>query len=265
MSQKGSRIARILPRKVIPFLLPVLLVAAWGIAAILLNNQFILPRLDSVLQILLNPFADNQGNGNLVDNAAVSLERVILGFGVAAALAIPLGIGMARSGTLHDIFDSSMQLLRPIPPLAWIPLALAWFGIGITSMIFIIAMGAFFPILLNTLDGVKGVKKTWIEAATILGARERQILAKVILPGAAPTIWTGLRVGFGIAWMCVVAAEMMPGTNSGLGYLILASYNWGQVQVIVAGMIVIGLIGIGFDYLFKIIEKRSFRWRELER
>jgi NitT/TauT family transport system permease protein len=126
-------------------------------------------------------------------------------------------------------------------------------------------MGAFFPILLNTLDGVKGVKKTWIEAAEILGARERQILSHVILPGAAPTIWTGMRVGFGIAWMCVVAAEMMPGTNSGIGYLIMSSYNWGQVPVIIAGIIVIGLIGIVVDYLFKLVDRRSFKWRELER
>ncbi|MCX6682819.1 MAG: ABC transporter permease subunit, partial [Methanoregula sp.] len=91
------------------------------------------------------------------------------------------------------------------------------------------------------------------------------VMLKVVLPGAAPTIWTGLRVGFGIAWMCVVAAEMMPGTNSGLGYLIMSSYNWGQVQVIIAGMIVIGLIGIGFDYLFKTIDRRLFSWRVLER
>jgi NitT/TauT family transport system permease protein len=158
-----------------------------------------------------------------------------------------------------------MQLIRPIPPLAWVPLALAWFKIGLTSMVFIIGIGAFFPILLNTVDGVKNVKKTWIEAAQILGARERQVLSSVVLPGAAPTIWTGLRVGFGIAWMCVVAAEMMPGTNSGLGYLIMSAYNWGQMDVIVAGIIVIGMIGIGFDFLFKIVERRSFRWRELER
>jgi NitT/TauT family transport system permease protein len=92
-----------------------------------------------------------------------------------------------------------------------------------------------------------------------------QILVNVVLPGAAPTIWTGLRVGFGIAWMCVVAAEMMPGTNSGIGYLIITSYNWGQVQVIIAGIIVIGVIGLGIDYLFKVVEKKKFMWRELDR
>jgi NitT/TauT family transport system permease protein len=252
-------------RRILPFLLPVGIIAAWEILAILLDNPFILPGLETVIVRLLAPTKDILGFGNLVKNALISLERVIIGFLVAALLAIPVGIGMARSETVHDFFDSTMQLLRPIPPLAWVPLALAWFKIGLTSMVFIIAIGAFFPILLNTVDGVKGVKKTWTEAAQILGAKERQVLAKVVLPGAAPTIWTGLRVGFGIAWMCVVAAEMMPGTNSGLGYLIISAYNWGQMDVIVAGMVVIGLIGIGFDYLFKIIDRRSFRWRELER
>jgi NitT/TauT family transport system permease protein len=250
---------------VLKLLLPAGIIIGWEIIAIVLNNPFILPRLESVIVVLLNPTVDILGNGNLIDNAVISLERVIAGFIVAAVLAIPLGIGMARSETIHDIFDSVMQLLRPIPPLAWVPLALAWFKIGLVSMVFIIGMGAFFPILLNTLDGVKGVKKTWIESAEILGARERQILSQVILPGAAPTIWTGMRVGFGIAWMCVVAAEMMPGTNSGIGYLIISSYNWGQVQVIIAGIIVIGLIGIVVDYLFKAVDRRSFKWRELER
>ncbi|MEN6443572.1 MAG: ABC transporter permease [Methanoregula sp.] len=252
-------------RSVLKFIIPAAIIIGWEALAIALNNPFILPRLESVIAVLINPTVDILGSGNLVDNAVISLERVIAGFLVAAAIAIPLGIGMGRSEILHELFDSVMQLLRPIPPLAWVPLALAWFKIGLLSMVFIIGMGAFFPILLNTLDGVKGVKKTWIEAAEILGAKEHQILSRVILPGAAPTIWTGLRVGFGISWMCVVAAEMMPGTNSGLGYLIMSSYNWGQVPVIIAGMIVIGIIGIGFDYLFKVVDRRFFVWREMER
>jgi NitT/TauT family transport system permease protein len=259
------KLASVKRRSFLKILLPVAIVVAWEVLAIVLNNQFILPSLQSVLAVLLNPTVDILGNGNLVDNAIISLTRVIAGFLVAAVIAIPLGIWMGRSDVVHELFDSLLQLLRPIPPLAWVPLALAWFKIGLVSMVFIIGMGAFFPILLNTLDGVKGVKKTWIETAEILGAKEHQILSRVILPGAAPTIWTGLRVGFGIAWMCVVAAEMMPGTNSGLGYLIMSSYNWGQVPVIIAGMIVIGIIGVGFDYLFKTVDRRLFAWRELER
>jgi NitT/TauT family transport system permease protein len=265
MDQGGRKKGFLQSHTLLKLILPLGIVIGWEVIAILLNNEFILPRLESVFVVLLSPTTDILGYGNLITNAFTSLERVILGFLLAAGIAIPLGVVMARSETMHNFFDSTVQLLRPIPPLAWVPLALAWFKIGLTSMVFIIGMGAFFPILLNTLDGVRGVKKTWVESAAILGASERQILTKVVIPGAAPTIWTGLRVGFGIAWMCVVAAEMMPGTNSGLGYLIMSSYNWGQIPVIIAGMIVIGIIGIGCDYLFKMVERRSFRWRELDR
>ncbi|NLX49019.1 MAG: ABC transporter permease [Methanospirillum sp.] len=245
--------------------LPILFLVAWEIAAILIDNPFILPRIESVASVLATPFASILGTGSLVHNASVSLQRVLVGFLVGAALAIPLGIAMGRWEFVEELVNPLVQIFRPVPPLAWVPLALAWFRIGLGSMVFIIALGAFFPVLLNTLDGVRSVKRTWIEAAMTLGARERQLLVRVILPGALPTIWTGLRVAFGIAWMCVVAAEMMPGTSSGLGYLILYSYNFSQVQVIVAGMIVIGLIGLGIDFCLRQVESRWFRWRELER
>jgi NitT/TauT family transport system permease protein len=248
-------------------LLPILLVVGWEVAAALINNPFILPSLTTVIPVLAHPFSTEYtlGSGSLVENAAISLGRVTIGFFMAAIVAIPLGIVMGRSPWLRDFLDSTVELLRPIPPLAWVPLSLAWFKIGMASMAFIIFIGAFFPILLNTIDGVKSIKLTWIEVATTLGARERQVLSKVILPGSLPTIWTGLRVGFGIAWMCVVAAEWMPGTTRGLGYLILYAYNFGQTNVIIAGMVVIGVIGILIDFLFKSIESRWFFWRGLER
>ena len=245
--------------------LPILLIIGWEVAAIIVNNPFFLPKLETVLPVLLSPFSDILGTGSLVDNALVSIERVVLGFALAAAVAIPLGVGMGRFAVLNDFFDTTIELLRPVPPLAWVPLALAWFKIGIVSIVFVIFIGAVFPILLNTVDGVRGVKNTWIEVSTTLGASERQILTKVILPGAAPTIWTGLRVGFGISWMCVVAAEILPGPTSGLGYLIMYAYNLGQINVIIAGIIVIGLIGLVVDQGFRAVEKRCFGWRGLER
>lgn len=254
-------------KKPISFFLPLLILIGWELIAILVNNEFILPKLESIFVILMDPASSAymMGTGSLIDNAMASITRIALGFVLAAAIAIPLGIGMGRSQMIHDFFDSTVQILRPIPPLAWVPLALAWFKIGITSVVFIIFIGAFFPVLLNTIDGVNGVKKTWIEVASNLGSSERQMMAKVILPGAAPTIWTGLRVGFGVAWMCVIAAEWMPGTTVGLGYLILYAYNFGQINVVVAGMVVIGIIGIAFDFLFKKVENRWFMWRGLER
>jgi NitT/TauT family transport system permease protein len=246
-------------------ILPILLLVGWWAAAIVIDNPFILPTPGSVIPILLHPTKDILGTGSLLYNAMVSLTRVGFGFLIAVAIAIPLGIAMGWSRTIDAFLDTTVQLFRPIPPLAWGPLAIAWFAVGIYAMGFVIFLGAFFPILLNTIDGVKGVKQTWVEVAQTLGASERQVLGKVVLPGAAPTMWTGLRVGFGIAWMCVVAAEWLPGTTSGLGYLTLYAYNFGQMNIIIAGMITIGIIGIAFDFLFRSVEDRWFRWRGLER
>jgi NitT/TauT family transport system permease protein len=244
---------------------PIIFVLVWEILAILINNAFILPRVGPILEVLIHPFVDIQGSGSLVENAAISLTRVTTGFLLGALVAIPLGVMMGRFSMLDQLVDPLIQILRPIPPIAWIPLALAWFKIGFASILFIIFIGALFPILLNTIDGVKRVNRTWIETSTMFGATELQTLGKVILPASMPTIWTGLRVGFGIAWMSVVAAEMLPGTSSGLGYLIIYSYNFGQLQVTVAGMVVIGLIGLFVDTLLRSIEKRRFAWQGLER
>jgi NitT/TauT family transport system permease protein len=249
----------------IKLIAPLIFVIVWEILAILINNAFILPRVESILEVLVHPFVDIQGSGSLVENAIISLGRVTTGFLLGALVAIPVGVMMGRFSLLDQVVDPLIQLLRPVPPIAWIPLALAWFKIGFASIVFIIFIGAFFPILLNTIDGVKRVNRTWIEASTMFGATEVQTLGKVILPASMPTIWTGLRVGFGIAWMSVVAAEMLPGTSSGLGYLIIYSYNFGQLQVTVAGMVVIGLIGLCVDTLLRSVEKRRFAWQGLER
>ena len=252
-------------KRYLKFVLPILLILVWQVLAVLVNNEFILPRVDSVVEVLIHPTVNILGSGSLLENGMTSLVRVVLGFAIGVLVAVPLGILMGHLEIANDLFDSIIQILRPIPPIAWIPLALAWFKIGLASILFIIFIGAFFPVLLNTIDGVRRVSRTWIETAYIFGTSELQLLYKVIIPAAAPTIWTGLRVGFGIAWMSVVAAEMLPGTSSGLGYLIMYSYNYGQVQVIIAGMIVIGLIGLFIDFILNEIERRKFQWQGLER
>ena len=252
-------------KRYLKFVIPILLILVWQVLAVLVNNEFILPSVDSVVAVLIHPTVNILGSGSLLENGMTSLVRVVLGFAIGVLVAVPLGILMGHLEIANDLFDSIIQILRPIPPIAWIPLALAWFKIGLASILFIIFIGAFFPVLLNTIDGVRRVSRTWIETAYIFGTSELQLIYKVIIPAAAPTIWTGLRVGFGIAWMSVVAAEMLPGTSSGLGYLIMYSYNYGQVQVIIAGMSVIGFIGLSIDFILKEIEKRKFQWQGLER
>jgi len=249
----------------IKLILPALVLAVWEVVAILMNNAYILPRVESVLVVFLTPFADLYGCGSLLHNAWISIYRVTLGFLIACLIAVPLGIILGRYPAAEEFSDSLVQILRPIPPMAWIPLSLAWFGLGHASIEFIIIIGCIFPILINTIDGVKRVKKSWVETAKIYQANEAQVITKVIVPAAGPAIWNGLRVGFGIAWMSVVAAEMMPGAVSGLGYLIMYAYNWGQVQTVIAGMIGIGIIGILMDQFFQYVLKKKFAWETLDK
>lgn len=241
------------------------MIVVWESLAQYVHNPFVLPTLESILSVLLMPTADLLGSGSLLENAEVSIFRVALGFLIAAFLAVPLGVAMGRWEGVKEISEGLISALRPVPPLAWVPLAMAWLKIGLASVVFIIALGAFFPILLSTLQGVRSVKRSWQEAVWMMGANDADLITKVILPGSAPEIWTGMRVGFGIAWMCVVAAEMLPGTSSGLGYLIMYAYGWGQIQVVVAGMVAIGLLGILIDRFFMAVERRWFSWRASER
>lgn len=197
----------------------------------------------------------------LYRHAGESLFRVFGGFLSASFLAIPMGILMGWSPKLRTVLTSFIEVFRPIPPLAWIPIAILWFGIGIKSAVFIIFLGAFFPILLNTLSGVLTVDFRLIEATRVLGAKERHILIKVLVPGSLPSIWTGLRIGLGIAWMTLVAAEFT-GVKSGygLGYLIMLARDIQRTDLVIAGMLIIGLIGYIFDCLLRFAEKKLLRW-----
>jgi NitT/TauT family transport system permease protein len=190
-----------------------------------------------------------------------SLLRVLYGFSIASALAIPLGVIIGWSRPIRAVLTPFIEILRPIPPLAWIPLAILWFGIGIKSAAFIIFLGAFFPVLLNTISGVLILDDGLIEASRVLGARERDILFKVLTPGALPSIWTGLRIGLGIGWMTLVAAEFT-GVKSGygLGYLIMIARDIQRSDLVVAGMIVIGFIGYFLDSILRQVESRLLEW-----
>ena len=250
----------------IKLVLPLAIIAVWEVIALIINNTFILPTVGTVLSWFLHPFDDIFSMGSLVSNTLVSIERVGLGFIIACVIAVPLGILLGSHPKLEEFSDGLIQILRPIPPLAWVPLALAWFGIGMSSIIFIIIIGCIFPILVSTIDGVKRVRKSWLETARIYQANNRQVMTKVILPAAAPAIWSGLRVGFGIAWMSVVAAEMMPGSSIGLGHMIYESFSsYSQLSLSIAGMLCIGIIGILMDQIFKFVQKKKFAWEVLDK
>ncbi len=265
----------------VPALAPVLLALAWMFLAGRIDNQVILPGLAQVGEILGHPTGDLISMGSLLENVLVSLVRVVMGYALAALIAIPLGVAMGYYGFVFRFFNGFLNLFRPIPPLAWVPLVMAWFGIsslatltGVEtgqmylylnnikfSMLFIIFIGAFYPILTSTIHGVRSVNRTLVDTARVLGASERQIFAKVLLPAAMPSIITGMRIGLGIAWMCLVSAEMLPGSLSGIGYMITHAFTLASTDIVIAGMISIGVVGALMDAVFRQIEVRRFSWR----
>jgi NitT/TauT family transport system permease protein len=238
----------------------VVIIVAWEIISILNIFPWIfLPPLEDVLTEFLGMIL----RGDIFIDAGYSILRVGLGFIVASSLAIPLGVIIGWFPLAFKIFDPLIEITRPIPPLAWTGLALLWFGIGLSSSVFLVFLGAFFPILLNTVAGVKGIDKKFIEAAYLLGANEKQVLTKVVIPGSLPSIFTGLRIGMGVGWMVVVAAEMIAARH-GLGSLIIISTNIGRTDRVLVGMIVIGILGLIIDYSLRHISKRLFVWREVQ-
>jgi ABC-type nitrate/sulfonate/bicarbonate transport system permease component len=198
-------------------------------------------------------------SGDLFRHVAASTERVLVAWGLVCMLAIPLGIAMGWWQRVNRYAGPIVELLRPIPPLAWIPISILWFGIGISQNIFIIMIGTFFPVLLNTIHGVRGIDPILIRAARNFGAPPFKMLSRVVIFGALPSIFTGMRIGLGVAWMVLVAAELVAAV-SGLGFLIMDARNFLQTDVIFMGMIIIGAMGITMELVLRTIEARILHW-----
>lgn len=267
----------------VPLTVPALLILVWIYAAWQISNQVILPRVDAVATLLVNPADDLISMGSLASNVAVSLVRVLMGYLVAALIGIPLGILMGYYALAFRLMNTFLNLFRPIPPLAWVPLVMAWFGVasmatalGVESgkmyvylnnlkfsMIFIIFIGGFYPILTSSIHGVTSLNRTLIDSARVLGASEFQVFRKVLLPAAMPSIMNGLRIGLGISWMCLVSAEMLPGSISGVGYLITHAYTVASIDIVIAGMVCIGIVGTAMDRIFHFIENKKYSWQRL--
>ena len=190
-----------------------------------------------------------------------SLRRVAVGYFAAVALGIPLGLLFGWYPAVNHVVNPVVQILRPISPIAWIPVAIIFFGVGDYAAIFLVFLGAFFPILVTCVDGVANVPLIYRRAGTNFGLNRAQVLARVVFPAALPQILVGLRIALGIAWLVVVAGEMIA-VSSGLGYLIIDSRNSGKrYDLVVGAMLVIGVIGLALDLLFRRIETiKPVRW-----
>lgn len=195
-------------------------------------------------------------SGELFIHISASLSRVIAAWGLSALVAVPLGLAMGRWRRFEIVVDPVVELFRPISPLAWIPLAILWFGISETGKIFIIFVATFFPILLNTVSGVKGVDKVLIRAGQVLGCEDEwSLFRKVILPASMPTIIVGFRIAFGTGWAAIIAAELVA-AQSGLGYLIADGMEILRSDLVMVGMAVIGVLGVLIDSVFRVISNR---------
>ena len=188
-----------------------------------------------------------------------SLIRIFSGFGLGAVLAVPVGIWIARSRSAEDTLLTPLEILRPIPAVAWIPLSILMFATAEQSIIYICFIGAFYPILLSTIHGVKGIDRRLLNAAESLGAGRWEIFWEVILPGAFPSIVTGLSIGMGTCWFSLITAEMMAG-QFGIGYLTWESYTLQNYPQIVVGMILIGLLGMLSSLLVRKLGSMLMPW-----
>ena len=206
----------------------------------------------------------NAYSGSWVSNVVNSAERVFQGYGLAILIGVPLGVMIGWSRSFARSVDPTLQALRPVPITAWLPFSIALFGIRDMGAISLIALGAFYPIVVNSAHGARDVNKNLVRAAQMLGATRMQILTRVVFRSALPAIFTGLRLGMGIAWTAVIVAEMVA-VKSGLGYVLWDAYYVGRMDIVIADMISIGVLGFLCDRFILFVESRMLTWKALQR
>jgi NitT/TauT family transport system permease protein len=244
-------------RAVPPLLLLVAIVLLWWWVVKQTNSLF----FPTPQQVVIGA-AELAADGTLWEHIGASLMRVGIGFLIAVLVAVPLGLWMGRVGAAYRTLNPIFQIMRPISPIAWIPLAILWFGVGEISPIFLIFIASVFPMILQTASGVHAIERRYLDAAENFGVSRSTLFRQVILPAVLPEIVVGMRISLGIAWLVVVAAEMIA-LRSGLGYLIIDSRNAGnRYDLVIAAMIIIGVIGLLLDAVMRQLERlNSVRWR----
>jgi len=240
----------------LPLVVAVASLIAWHLSVRLSGSDLFPTPLDVFLGVV-----ELIRKGLLLKYIVASLFRVTVGFGLAVLLGIPLGLLLGWFQKLFFAFNPMIQVLRPISPIAWIPVAILWFGVDDRAPIFLIFLASLFPILVSAMAAVHNIQPVYIRAARNFGLSQMDLFRQVIFPATLPQVLTGIRIALGVAWLVVVAAEMIA-VNSGLGYLIIDARNAGKrYDLVVAGMMMIGLIGLGLDLLVRQLEKfDEVRW-----
>lgn len=233
----------------------------WQLVSVLIDNPSFLPKASTVITQFFKTFVTPVGKYTMTMHILISLYRVGVAFILATAVGIMLGVGMGYSKLVEAILYPIFEIIRPIPPLAWIPMSILWFGLGDASKFFIIFLGCFSFITLNTYDGTKNVDRELIGAARMLGASESQVFFKVVLPSSVPYIFAGLQIAVTAGWSSVVGAEMVR-SDEGVGWLIVMGMNKGDTIQIMVGMLAIGLIGFILAQLTTTLEGRLLAWNK---
>ncbi len=263
---------------------PAAIMALWHIGS---RSSVVVPSIPAVLEVLLHPWREppNLDAPPLASSAMISVLRVVCGFGLAAATAVPVGLLIGRSRRAMDALAPTIAAFMVISPIAWMPVAIILFGLSSPAtalagdeawryiwldqlrwaIICVIWLGAFFPITINTAAGVHGTRQSHIEAARVLGASRWQLLATIVLPSAVPAIMAGLRIGGGIAWRVIIAAEVFPGTRGGLGYMIATAHQQATYEYAFAAILVIAAIGLLLDGVLRTLAARVGHWQAEQR
>jgi len=253
--------------KIVGLIAPIALLICWQLAVqYKLLPAAIIPAPTQVLESWIkwafgNPTGNfNSYSGSWAASVRASLWRIAQGYAVAVLVGIPTGIVIGRSQLACRLIDPTIQGLRPVPITAWLPLAIAVFGIHDLSALFLIGLGAFYPIVISTTQGARGVPQNLMRVGAMMGMSWLQSVRIIVLPSAAPSIFTGLRLGLGIAWTALVVAEMVA-VKSGLGFVLWDAYYIGRMDIVLGDMVSIGIIGLLSDQVLVILEARLLRWR----
>jgi sulfonate transport system permease protein len=239
-------------------LLPLMLLLAWESASALgWVSRHLLPPPSALAQTLV----ELAGSGLLLKHILISTGRVGAGFAIGASAGVLLGAAVALSRPLSALLDPSLQALRAIPSLAWVPLLLLWLGIDESPKITLIAIGAFFPVYLATVSGIQNVDRKLVEVGELLGFSRATLFRRILGPAALPSVFTGQRTALGLAWMFLVAAELIAATK-GLGYLLSDGRETGRVDLVLVAILVLALLGKFTDSLLKFAEARALHWRD---
>ena len=258
---RRSRVSERLREVALGLILPVALLAAWQVSTARRPDALI-PPPTAVWTSLVDIAFGNDGDafsGTLVTNTLASVSRVFGGFALAALAALPLGLLIGRLPLARKLVDPTLQFLRPVPVTAWLPLSMILFGLGPRSAYFLVFLGAFYPILFNTVFGVRSVEPRLFEAASMLGCGSSAQFVRVVVPAALPSIFTGLRLGLGFAWIIIVVAEMT-GVPTGLGAIIMEARQLSRTDIVICGMIVIGVCGFLSDRVLLLLGRYLLSW-----